>query len=224
MQSRSSPFHALLYLVAKQKGMVIIMIEHLAQKVSKYYSDRLIIDPSKQKIYSYGFELLISTAFNFIGVFLISCIFKNFLGAFLFMVAFIPLRLTAGGYHAKHHWSCILGFNLIFLLFMILLSCLDSKVLSLYSFTTAIISSVLICCLAPTEAANKPLNHKQYLQQKNRSITLSLINIALAIISNLTIYQFARLYTYYSSGALCTGLLLVAAKAGKGDILPRHIS
>ena len=56
MQSRSSPFHALLYLVAKQKGMVIIMIEHLAQKVSKYYSDRLIIDPSKQKIYSYGFE------------------------------------------------------------------------------------------------------------------------------------------------------------------------
>ena len=113
---------------------------------------------------------------------------------------------------------------LIYLLFMILLSCLDSKVLSLYSFTTAIISSVLICCLAPTEAANKPLNHKQYLQQKNRSITLSLINIALAFISNLTIYQFARLYTYYSSGALCTGLLLVAAKAGKGDILPRHIS
>lgn len=43
------------------------MIEHLAQKVSKYYSDRLIIDPSKQKIYSYGFELLISTAFNFIS-------------------------------------------------------------------------------------------------------------------------------------------------------------
>lgn len=45
------------------------MIEHLAQKVSKYYSDRLIIDPSKQKIYSYGFELLISTAFNFIADF-----------------------------------------------------------------------------------------------------------------------------------------------------------
>lgn len=200
------------------------MIKHFAQKASKYYSDRLIIDPSKQEIYSYGFELLISTAINFIGIFLISCVFKCFFESFLFMAAFIPLRLTAGGYHAKHHWSCILGFNLLFFLFMVLIFCLNSNALSLYSLIATSISSVLICCLAPVEAANRPLNRKQHRQQKNRSITLSLINITIVFVNSLIVQQFDRLLTYYSSGALCVGLLLIVAKAKNKDISSEHTS
>ena len=199
------------------------MIKQLAQRASKHYSDRMVIDPNKQEIYSYGFELLISTTANFIVIFIISCVFGLFFEPLLFMVSFIPLRLSAGGYHAKHHWSCIVGFGSIFLLFMIFLSRINSDAWSYYSLIATFVSSVLIYYLAPVETPNKPLSYKHYVQQRNRSVTLSLIHVAIVSIDSLITHQFTELLTYYSSGTLCACLLLVAEKKKKKNTFSNDI-
>lgn len=188
------------------------MIKRLAQRASQYYSKISIIEDSKQEIYAYGFELLISTVLNLAGVFFISCLFGKIFEAFLFLLAFIPMRLAAGGYHAKHHWSCILGFNLIFLSFIIFLQWLDPVFFLFYSIIVAIASSILVWYFAPVEAINKPLSNDQRQRQRKHSITLSSLNLAIALVCYFIPQAPVNLLAYYFSGTVSVAVLLLAAK------------
>ena len=59
-----------------------------------------IVAPEKNKIYAYGMELVLSGLVNVLSVLLISILIFHPADGLLFLVAFIPLRTTAGGYHA----------------------------------------------------------------------------------------------------------------------------
>ena len=65
-----------------------------------------IVAPEKNKIYAYGMELVLSGLVNVLSVLLISILIFHPADGLLFLVAFIPLRTTAGGYHANSHLSC----------------------------------------------------------------------------------------------------------------------
>lgn len=188
------------------------MIERLAREMTCYYRDKSLLERGKESIYIYGFELLISTVFNLSAIFIISWFFKKTYETFIFLAAFIPLRLAAGGYHARHHWSCILGFNIIFCLMLLLHQCLASTLIPIYSLCSSVASSIIIYFLAPVAAKNKPLSRMQYQRQRKRSIILSNANLVIAfvfyLIPNLPMTQQA----YYSSGTLCVAFLLIAEK------------
>ncbi len=191
------------------------MIEELAERASIYFSNKNIIDRNKQEIYKYGFELLISTIFNVVGILIISGILRVVLGAVLFIIAFVPLRLSAGGYHAKHHWSCILGFNIIFLCFALLLKYLNTDFMRYYSLVSIMVCSIFIWSFAPVEAANKPLKQEQREKQKKHSVIISSVNLAIVLtffaLPNLP----SNLLAYYISGALSASGLLVIPKISK---------
>lgn len=195
------------------------MIAELALTLAKYFSAKEVYGKDKVVVYKYGFELLLSTIINLLGIFLISVVMGSVVDGILFCTAFIPLRLAAGGYHAKHHWSCIGIFNITFLAFAVLNRYLPAKYALIYALIAIMISSILIWVLAPVEAVNKPLKEAQREIQRQRSIVLACVNITLVLLffGLERIRPFTPLFAYYCSGALAASLSLLIA-----EIVNRH--
>ena len=87
------------------------MIKKAAAGYTGWLCANGIVAPEKNKIYAYGMELVLSGLVNVLSVLLISILLFHPVDGLLFLAAFIPLRTTAGGYHANSHLSC----NLVFL-------------------------------------------------------------------------------------------------------------
>jgi accessory gene regulator B len=189
------------------------MIAKLAEKTALFFAKKNVYEYNKIDIYKYGFELLISTIINSFCIFLISILLGIVFEALLFVVAFIPLRLSAGGYHAKHHWSCILSMSITFSIFALILKYMNSNFVLLYSISTVFVSSLLIWAFSPVEAVNKPLKDEQREKQRSQSILLVSMNMAVATISYLFPLVPKIMIAFYVSGMLAASLLLVVAIA-----------
>ena len=140
-----------------------------------------IVAPEKNKIYAYGMELVLSGLVNVLSVLLISILIFHPADGLLFLVAFIPLRTTAGGYHANSHLSC----NIVFLSTFVALECLGHLLLKYGSvilyLAIAVISLVTLLILSPSEAKNKPLTPEQRRRNRRRSLILGGLNLAIGI-------------------------------------------
>ena len=88
------------------------MIRSIAIALAKHWAANGVIGESDKETYQYGLELLISTFINLVIMIWISIAFGHPLIIVPYLLAFIPFRLFAGGYHARNHLFCIL-FNAI---------------------------------------------------------------------------------------------------------------
>lgn len=161
------------------------------------------------KVYQYGFELLVSTAMNLIGIFLISYFMDALFEVFLFLLGFIPIRSIAGGYHAKHHWSCIAGFNSIYFITIIFIKNINDEFIIIFALLSVILSLIIIIIFAPVAPENKPLTEKRRKKQRDISIFIALLNIALILITFYVFKVYAIRLVYYISGSLIASILLV---------------
>lgn len=190
------------------------MISKYALLLANHFAKKDMYSKEKINVYRYGFELLISTVLNISGILLISIILGVIEGAMLFCLAFIPLRLVAGGYHAKHHWSCIFGFNVIFFGFIMLHHYMNIEYALPYSLAAIAVSALLVWSLAPVEAVNKPLKDVQRDKQRKKSVIISSLNLALVLLFFVvpSISKYAPALSIYSSGTLAASLLLTVAQ------------
>ncbi|MDE7390500.1 MAG: accessory gene regulator B family protein, partial [Lachnospiraceae bacterium] len=131
----------------------------------------------------------------------------------VFMFAYIPLRIYAGGYHAKTPLRCYIYSNaLIFAVLLII------KFLPLGNFicgSLSLISGAIIFFLSPIEAANKPLDDKEKTVYRLR------VRIILAILLMLQI-MFSLLRCNKIVMCISLALLMVAALMVVGMIESRN--
>lgn len=156
------------------------MIHSSAVRLAKRLTERQGQSGRTTNVYIYGLELIMSGLLNIFLLAFVSMLFMNGLIWFPFLLAFIPLRITAGGYHANSHFSCAAVGTLAFLL-SIAISSIDAN----WSITCIIISFVslgLIMKLSPVQASNKPLRKEAISKNRNVSIWIALVNIAFAIV------------------------------------------
>ena len=89
------------------------MLYKVAFECTNYLISKEIISISQRSIYIYGFELL----FSFLTCLLNMLFWGKVLGCltdlFIFLYFFIPIRIVAGGYHAKTFHGCFLLTNMI---------------------------------------------------------------------------------------------------------------
>lgn len=94
----------------------------MLNKISKNLAQSLLKRADKpqysQDVYTYGFELIISTAVGLLAILLLSMLFSNLLVGIVFIISFVPLRLFTGGYHASTYGRC---FTVSILTYMMLL-------------------------------------------------------------------------------------------------------
>ncbi len=88
--------------------MVINMLNKVSVQLSKFLLQKIKEDKQEQDVYTYGFELIISTIIFFVSIIVISAILSSPISGLVFLITFVPLRLFTGGYHADTYSRCFI--------------------------------------------------------------------------------------------------------------------
>jgi len=142
------------------------MISSIVNRIIVYQIKLGLIKDEDKGIFRYGYDLLVSRIISFILIGLISTIFKIYIEIFIFLLAFIPLRQYAGGYHLTTPEKCIgLSAFLVWLVGMIMKSGVSKATLSILLVLT-LFADVVIFILAPVDCENKRLDEKEQIVYK----------------------------------------------------------
>lgn len=88
--------------VKEGKFMFDIMAQHLTDVIYKYCE----LEPAKRSVYTYGFQLSLSTLGSMTSIFMMALAFGNLYSAVAFLGVFFVLRIFSGGYHAPTYARC----------------------------------------------------------------------------------------------------------------------
>lgn len=153
--------------------------------VSAIIADRLedkgIIQMETKEVCAYGLRQIFSTILNAGTMLLIGVFMHMTIEAILFTIAYIPIRIFAGGYHASTPQRCW-AFSAV-MLFMVL--CIVKYTPEKYFWhltALSLIASIAIFLLSPVEDQNKPLDEKEHHVYHIRTTLIMLAEIMIAIV------------------------------------------
>lgn len=157
------------------------MIHQIAVKWADWWADSHIIDAQRKEVYQYGMELLVSTFLNCALMIVVSYFIGMPYAVISYALVYIPLRLTAGGYHAGSHWMCVLYTQATFALSVIGVRALvEREVYSLLPMM--LLSGLVVFCLAPVESENNPLSANEIKRGMYRAWMLELLVAAIVLV------------------------------------------
>lgn len=134
------------------------MLENLAKSTARFFVSQNIVKSEYEDIYAYGMEILLSTVINGVIVLFIAILSDTVLPSLLFFTAFILMRRSAGGYHAKTHIGCMMILIAVHLMFMVLINVIPDSIIPILSYFSIAYSCISVYLFAPIEHPNKPLS------------------------------------------------------------------
>lgn len=155
------------------------MVLSISEKIADKLIDSNIIESEDKDLYTYGFYQGFLIIFNILTAIVIGLLFKMVWERLVFLMAYIPLRSYAGGYHAKTPLRCYM-FSLIIII-MVLLGIKFIHWNSIICIIVTFCAGSIIFALQPVEDENKPLDNKEKIVYKKitQSILIVLIGIGL---------------------------------------------
>ena len=173
---------------------------HIAAKIASHG----YIEKGQISVYTYGFELLISTIIEVCLLILISVLLGAPFSWLFFLLGFIPERIHAGGYHAKTHRSCYIIFTSLFTLSSFI--SLFFSFPDIFPLITSLVLLFLMLIWGPVEATNKPLSIER--RRKNHLRALIFVGIDI-IFSLLLIAHLLSLSTFWEIYYLSKWTLII---------------
>lgn len=148
-------------------------MKSLASTLTTKMVNYKIIPVNEFDVYLYGLEILLSSSLTSISILIIATLVDSLHNGILYLIFSIPLRSTAGGYHASTYHKCFFISNLIYIFI-----CLINKNTYNYSIyfwiTLLYLSTLYIFYKAPVPNAHHPISKAQL--KKNKKLnTLFLI-------------------------------------------------
>ena len=186
------------------------MIRAAAVALSMLWAKNGVIQNEDTETYQYGLELLLSTTVNIAVMLGLSIAIGHVWLCIPYLAAFVPLRLSAGGYHAKHHLSCILFNAALYFASLIAVNTLSTSAAILACILESCFSFAVIFLFAPVPAKNKPLSARE--QKRNRCVPLALgflLLILCVIFYNTHVLSLAWCKMLYCGQAAATILLIL---------------
>lgn len=185
------------------------MISKLAKNIAHFFVVQKIVEESREVIYAYGMELLISDVLNALIVLLIALISHTLPAVIVFATVFIGLRKFVGGFHANNHLSCMFTLVVVMLIFSFCI-CNVSEYTWIISIGFVAISIPVIFNLAPVSHPNKPVSEERRAKLKKRSRILVLLLSLLCLL--LIIFRLNKISLYVSSGIFLSALAAVMGR------------
>ena len=151
--------------------------ERLSHKIGDDLVRSGIIKEDDADVYIYGINQIMSYVFNVSSSLIIGLIFGVTFEIIIFMAAYIPLRMFAGGYHAKTPLRCY-----IFSVIMLIIVSIGMKYLcpaDWVYYAVLAVSVVVILALSPVEDKNKPLDEIEYRVYKKRTMLIAAVEVVL---------------------------------------------
>ena len=161
------------------------MLSRVAQGLSSFFICRGIIKNDDREVYDYCFEILLSTVLNSLIILILSLLSSTFVNTFWFLLGFLMIRMTSGGFHAKTHLNCMLLLVAVYLGYLFLLDLILKYDYIRIAISLGIFSWACVILFSPVEDANKPLDRKEI--NKYRILSNIIIVIVFVIASVLAI-------------------------------------
>ncbi|MGL4607911.1 MAG: accessory gene regulator ArgB-like protein [Eubacteriaceae bacterium] len=156
-------------------------MKNLSINLTNYFIENKIIKKEEAKIYIYSLQLLFLAMGNLAVVFLITLISGKFLLGSVFLMIFMIMRKTVGGYHAKTPLRCMIAFSIIYSSFLWIIAFLPKFYYSSIIILASVFSLIINFSFAPVEDENKPLNEKERKKLRLKSKILTMFFCSLLI-------------------------------------------
>ncbi len=188
---------------------MISMTEKIMENVWKGMKTADNVHEEDKEIYLFGFYQGLIFLLNLATALFTGIILDMFLESVLFLVCFIPLRIFAGGYHAKTQLRCYVMSTITTIILLYLIGFLQ-KNMGVKAITLYIISACIIWCLAPVQDKNKPLDLDE--QKKYRKKVHSLL-LFISFISGVFYFWGNNILPAVAVGVVCQlAIILVWGK------------
>ena len=189
-----------------------MMIHQRAGRIASGLVKRKVIDEKQHEVYTYGFELIVSALINILLMAIISIAFRRYYDWLLFLAAFVPLRMTAGGYHAGSHMKCIIVGTVGFTALLALCRFWGDWIIAIL--LIAALSFLLILSFSPVEAHNKKLKGGQRKKNRTISMCIGVANLVIAVVVRF-IPSLSGVLNIYYAGVFAAALSMLAVKTTK---------
>ncbi len=190
------------------------MLERLSEKFAGKLVSAGIISEADTDVYVYGFFQAVMLLLNVVTTLLLGIIFQLLIPCILLNLAYIPIRINAGGHHANSPFKCYIHSTIMI---AVLLSVIKwVPIHPAVSIALLVISSVVIWIFAPVETENNPLDEvEQHIYRKRTRIILI---IEIVIILLCLIFSKNQTAATIVLGLFTEGLMLLVGIAGKYKI------
>ncbi|MCI8623210.1 MAG: accessory gene regulator B family protein [Provencibacterium sp.] len=84
------------------------MLDRISARFSDALIRRGIVPPEEREIYLYGFAITLSSIANLCAILAVAVLFGTPWDAAAYLLAFIPIRIFSGGYHASSYFRCLI--------------------------------------------------------------------------------------------------------------------
>ena len=167
-----------------------------------YYSDKPH-DEGDVEIYAYGLERLISSRLQFFFFILLGFAIGELFTTIAFLTAYMTIRTSIGGYHAKTHIRCFFTFFVIYAAHISIIHLIPIELINSIALLLAVIPALPIFLYAPLEDINRPTDDEERKAHRKKSIIKYLIQTLIIVGFALT----GVLYLIAESLSSATGIL-----------------
>ena len=141
------------------------------------------IQKEELELYQYCVQTMLFQGFVYGLIILLAVSMDCFAVTLFYYLGFLPLRYTAGGFHARTHKGCLLLSIGIYWSSMVLLSCLPTQLNKFLATGMGISILLIIWKSAPIDHANRPFQKGElvYFRRKSLQAMLFVITCSLFI-------------------------------------------
>lgn len=157
----------------------MIMFVKLADNIVKWMLSNQIIEENKAVVCKWGISHILDTVFNIITFLTIGILFKMPIETIVFTLGYIPLRIYAGGYHAKTPFRCWCISNIVLVVSLVLVQ--NAGEFYIVFVTLSLIAIVVLLILMPVEDLHKPLDQNDRKKYKKCGIVILVIEMFISV-------------------------------------------
>ena len=187
------------------------MIGRAARASANFLIRSNAVCESDREVCEYGFHALYNSIVDIASILAIAACAKMLPEAIAYHIAFVPMRNTAGGWHAKTRAACFAFSTAIFAASLWASSHLASSAASI---SLGLFSALLVWAASPIEHENSPLSRAKQARMKKVSRILS-IGLFAAILASDMLAYLRRAAMPLALGMASQSLLALMALASK---------
>ncbi len=156
------------------------MMERLSEKFAGKLVSAGIISEADTDVYMYGFFQAVMLLFNVVTTLLLGIIFQLLIPCILLNLAYIPIRINAGGHHADSPFNCYIHSTIMIVVLLSIIKWIPIH--PIVSTALFMISSIVIWITAPVETENNPLDEVEQHVYRKRTKIILIIEIVIILL------------------------------------------
>lgn len=192
------------------------MIKQLSNHIAFFLVRQNIISESDTEIYEYGIKHIMINLINLTIVGMLASYLNTWAATIGFFIGFMPLRMIAGGYHAKTPSRCNLLSFIIFNFNIYIIYVISTYMTDMVYLSIGILIIIIVFAFSPVEHKNRLLNESEFQQAKKKSRIVGLVLVGSGVILSFLQISNSILLIGALMGSLTSAISLIIGRIVRG--------